>query len=144
MMPTLPLVGDELAGYRLRAVLNRGGMAVVYEAENPRLGSLVALKVLAPELAADDVFRARFMNESRIAATLNHPNVIPIYDVGAAGDLLYLAMRYVVGSDLRALLKVQHQLPPAGRCRCSARWPGHSTPRTAAGWCTGTSSRATS
>ena len=112
MMPTLPLVGDELAGYRLRAVLNRGGMAVVYEAENPRLGSLVALKVLAPELAADDVFRARFMNESRIAATLNHPNVIPIYDVGAAGDLLYLAMRYVVGSDLRALLKVQHQLPP--------------------------------
>jgi serine/threonine protein kinase len=72
----------------------------------------VALKILNPELAMDDVFRARFLQESRLAATLNHPNVIPIYDVGTAGDLLYLAMRYVVGSDLRALLKVQHQLAP--------------------------------
>jgi serine/threonine protein kinase len=111
-MATLPLVGQELAGYRLRAVVNHGGMAVVYEAENPRLGSLVALKILAPELAGDNVFRSRFLQESRVAATLNHPNVIPIYDVGTAGDLLYLAMRYVVGSDLRALLRVQHQLAP--------------------------------
>src|SRR5215472_13957381 len=112
VMSSLPMVGDELAGYRLQAVLGRGGMSVVYEAENPRLGSTVALKVLAPELAGDDAFRARFLKESRIAASLNHPNVIPIYDVGSHGDLLYIAMRYVAGSDLRAVLKRQQVLAP--------------------------------
>jgi len=111
-MPTLPRVGDELAGYRLRGVLGRGGMSVVYEAENPRLGSTVALKVLAPELATNDLFRARFLRESRIAASLNHPNVIPIYDMGAHEDLLFIAMRYVVGSDLRAVLKANRVLTP--------------------------------
>jgi len=106
------MVGDEFAGYRLRAVVGRGGMSVVYQAENPRLGSVVALKVLAPEIATDDVFRARFLEESRIAASLNHPNVIPIYDMGPSGDLLYIAMRYVAGTDLRALLKKHSPLPP--------------------------------
>ena len=88
-------------------------MSVVYEAENPRLGSAVALKVLAPELAADDVFRARFLKESRIAASLNHPNVIPVYDVGSSGALLYIAMRYVAGADLRGVLRERHRLSPA-------------------------------
>ncbi len=111
-MPVLPMVGDEFAGYRLRAVVGRGGMSVVYQAENPRLGSVVALKVLAPEIATDDVFRARFLEESRIAASLNHPNVIPIYDMGPSDDLLYIAMRYVAGTDLRALLKKHAPLPP--------------------------------
>jgi N-acetylneuraminic acid mutarotase len=111
-MPTLPMVGDELAGYRLRGVLGRGGMSVVYEAENPRLGSTVALKVLAPELATDDVFRARFLKESRTAASLNHPNVIPIYDMGTHEDLLFIAMRYVAGQDLRAVLRAKHVLAP--------------------------------
>jgi serine/threonine protein kinase len=111
-MVTLPMVGDELAGYRLRGVLGRGGMSVVYEAENPRLGSTVALKVLAPELATNDLFRARFLRESRIAASLNHPNVIPISDMGAHDDLLFIAMRYVVGADLRAVLKAQRVLTP--------------------------------
>jgi non-specific serine/threonine protein kinase len=87
-------------------------MSVVYEAENPRLGSTVALKVLAPELATNDLFRARFLRESRIAASLNHPNVIPIYDMGAHEDLLFIAMRYVVGSDLRAVLKANRVLTP--------------------------------
>jgi non-specific serine/threonine protein kinase len=111
-MATLPMVGDELAGYRLRGVLGRGGMSVVYEAENPRLGSTVALKVLAPELATNDLFRARFLKESRIAASLNHPNVIPIYDMGAHEDLLFIAMRYVVGADLRAVLRANRVLTP--------------------------------
>ena len=96
-MPELPLVGDEFAGYRLRAVLGRGGMSTVYQAENPRLGNVIALKVLAPELATDDVFRTRFLEESRIAAAMNHPHVIPIHDMGSTDGLLYIAMRCVSG-----------------------------------------------
>jgi serine/threonine-protein kinase len=112
MMPELPLVGDEFAGYRMRAVLGRGGMSVVYQAENLRLGNVIALKVLAPELAANDMFRARFLEESRIAASLNHPNVIPIYDMGSSDDLLYIAMRYVSGTDLRQMIKKRGRLQP--------------------------------
>jgi serine/threonine protein kinase len=112
MSPSLPMVGEEFAGYRLRGVLGRGGMSVVFEAENPRLGSVVALKVLAPELAADDLFRARFLQESRIAASLNHPHVIPIFDTGPCDGLLYIAMRYVAGRDLRTVLKERGHLPP--------------------------------
>jgi serine/threonine-protein kinase len=111
-MPQLPLVGDEFAGYRMRAVLGRGGMSVVYQAENLRLNNVIALKVLAPELAADDVFRARFLEESRIAASLNHPNVIPIYDMGSSDGLLYIAMRYVSGTDLRQIIKKRGRLQP--------------------------------
>src|ERR1700678_3648712 len=111
-MPELPLVGDEFAGYRLRAVLGRGGMSTVYQAENPRLGNVIALKVLAPELANDDVFRTRFLEESRIAASMNHPNVIPIHDTGSSGGLLFIAMRYVTGTDMRQMLKKRGRLPP--------------------------------
>ena len=113
MSPALPLVGEEFAGYRLRSVLGRGGMSVVFQAEHPRLGSVVALKVLSPDLAADDVFRARFLQESRIAAALSHPNVIPIYDTGPSGDLLYIAMRYVAGADLRTVLRSKDRIEPA-------------------------------
>jgi serine/threonine protein kinase len=111
-MPSLPLVGQDFAGYRLRAVLGRGGMSVVYEAENVRLGNTIALKVLAPELSTDDAFRARFLKESRLAASLNHPNVIPIYDTGPYEDLLYIAMRYVAGSDLRTVLDRHERISP--------------------------------
>jgi serine/threonine protein kinase len=112
-MSGLPLVGDEFAGYRVRSVLGRGGMSVVYQAENLRLSSVIALKVLAPELAEDDVFRARFLEESRIAASLNHPNVIPIYDMGSQDDLLYIAMRYVSGTDMRQMIKKRGRILPA-------------------------------
>jgi serine/threonine-protein kinase len=108
----MPQVGEELAGYRLLAVLGRGGMSVVYQAENPRIGSQVALKLLAPELANNDLFRARFLQESRIAASLNHPNVIPIYDMGSHRELLYIAMRYVAGSDAHSLLHSRGRLAP--------------------------------
>ena len=112
-MSGLPLVGDEFAGYRVRSVLGRGGMSVVYQAENLRLSSVIALKVLAPELATDDVFRARFLEESRMAASLNHPNVIPIYDMGSQDDLLYIAMRYVSGTDMRQMIKKRGRILPA-------------------------------
>ncbi len=111
-MPELPLVGDEFAGYRLRAVLGRGGMSTVYQAENPRLGNLIALKVLAPELASDDVFRTRFLEESRIAAAMNHPHVIPIHDMGSTDGLLYIAMRCVSGTDLRQMISKRGRLLP--------------------------------
>ncbi|HEX4290630.1 MAG TPA: serine/threonine-protein kinase, partial [Trebonia sp.] len=111
-MPELPLVGDEFAGYRLRAVLGRGGMSTVYQAENPRLGNVIALKVLAPELATDDVFRTRFLEESRIAAAMNHPHVIPIHDMGSTDGLLYIAMRCVSGTDLRQMIAKRGRLLP--------------------------------
>jgi Protein kinase domain len=111
-MRYLPLVGDEFAGHRLTAVLGRGGMSTVYRAENPRLGNVIALKVMAPELASDNLFRARFLEESRIAAGLNHPNVIPVHDSGSSDGLLYIAMRYVTGTDLRQMLKKSGRLPP--------------------------------
>ena len=111
-MPELPLVGDEFAGYRLRSVLGRGGMSVVFQAEHPRLGNVVALKVLAPDLASDDIFRTRFLEESRIAASMNHPNVIPIHDMGASDGLLYIVMRYVSGTDLRQMIKKRGRLQP--------------------------------
>ncbi|MGH3290779.1 MAG: serine/threonine-protein kinase, partial [Trebonia sp.] len=110
-MRDLPFAGDEFAGYRLLAVLGRGGMSTVYEAESPRLGHVIALKVIAAELAGDDVFRARFLEESRIAGGLNHPNVVPIHDSGSSDGLLYIAMRCVNGTDLRQMLKKRGRLP---------------------------------
>jgi serine/threonine-protein kinase len=111
-MPDMPLVGEEFAGYRLVSVLGRGGMSVVFRAENPRLGNVIALKVLDPSLANDDIFRTRFLEESRIAASMNHPNVIPIHDMGSSDGLLYIAMRYVTGTDLRQMLKKRGRLQP--------------------------------
>jgi serine/threonine-protein kinase len=111
-MAPIPLIGTEFASYRIDALLGRGGFSVVYRAENPRLGNLVALKILAPELAAQDSFRARFVHESRVAASINHPNIVPIYDFGDQDELLYIAMRYVQGSDLKALIREHGELSP--------------------------------
>ncbi len=109
-MSELPRIGAELAGYRLESLVSRGGMAVVYLAEDLRLGRKVALKILAAELAEDDAFRERFLRESRIAASIDHPNVIPVYDAGEAGGVLYIAMRHVKGGDLRSLIRVDAPL----------------------------------
>jgi tRNA A-37 threonylcarbamoyl transferase component Bud32 len=100
-----PRIGAELLGYRIESVLGRGGMSVVYLAEDLRLRRRVALKLLAPRLAQDDAFRERFLQESQLAASLDHPNVVPIYAAGDAGDELYIAMRYVEGRDLKELLR---------------------------------------
>ena len=104
-MTTRPLVGTLFAGYRVERVLGRGGMSVVYLAEHPRLKNMVALKLLAPALAEDDLFRERLIRESRLAASLNHPNVIPVFDTGEEEGVLYISMRYVDGLDLRSLLR---------------------------------------
>jgi predicted ATPase/tRNA A-37 threonylcarbamoyl transferase component Bud32 len=104
--------GTNVAGYRIEAVVGRGGMGVVYLAEQLRLKRRVALKLLAPELAGDERFRERFLRESELAASLDHPNVVPIFDAGEAEGLLYIAMRYVEGTDLGTLLAHEGRLDP--------------------------------
>src|SRR3989337_2325559 len=82
-----------LAGYRIEDLLGRGGMSTVYLAEDTRLRRRVALKVLAPELGRDERFRDRFGRESQIAAGMEHPNIVPIYEAGGAERMLFIAMR---------------------------------------------------
>jgi hypothetical protein len=96
--------GIRVTGYRVEARIGRGGMGEVYRAEQLSLGRKVALKVLRPDLAADQGFRRRFLRESMVAAGIDHPNVIPIYDAGEVDGQLYIAMRYVEGFDLATLL----------------------------------------
>src|SRR5688500_1515307 len=96
--------GTEIAGYRIESFIGRGGMAVVYRAEDMRLGRKVALKLLTPQLADSEQFRQRFIRESRLAASLDHPNIVPIYEAGEAAGQLFIAMRYVLGSDLKGLM----------------------------------------
>ena len=96
--------GSRLAGYRLEEQAGSGGMAVVFRAWDERLGRQVALKVLAPALAADPGFRQRFLRESRAAAAIDDPHITPVYEAGEADGVLFIAMRYVPGGDLRSLL----------------------------------------
>jgi serine/threonine-protein kinase len=92
-----------IAGYRIVRQVGRGGMGVVYEAVEEALGRTVALKLVAPERAAEPGFRERFIAESRLAASIDHPNVLPVFGAGEHEGTLYLAMRFVEGSDLRSL-----------------------------------------
>jgi predicted Ser/Thr protein kinase len=104
-------IGTEIAGFRIESVLGRGGMSVVYLAEQMRLGRKVALKILASGLIErDESFRNRFLQESRVAASLDHPNIIPIYDAGEVEGSLYIAMRYVEGRDLAQILEQEGPL----------------------------------
>jgi hypothetical protein len=103
-------VGTTFNGYRITSVLGRGGMSVVYAAEHLRLGRTVALKVLAHSLASDETFRERFSRESQLAASLDHPNIVPIYDAGEAEGFFYIAMRHVEGSDLGTLIEQEGPL----------------------------------
>jgi DNA-binding beta-propeller fold protein YncE/tRNA A-37 threonylcarbamoyl transferase component Bud32 len=109
-------VGSHIAGYRLDEQIGRGGMAVVYRAHDARLDRRVALKILAPELARDEEFRQRFIRESRAAAAVDHPNIIPIYEAGEADGVLFIAMRFVDGRDVQTLINQQAPLPAARAC----------------------------
>ena len=104
--------GTTFAGYRVESLLGRGGMGVVYRAWDLSLERPVALKLIAPELAEDERFRARFLREPRLAASLDHPGVVPIYEAGEWKGQLYLAMRFVEGSDLKSVLERDGTLPP--------------------------------
>ncbi|HEX5190530.1 MAG TPA: serine/threonine-protein kinase [Streptosporangiaceae bacterium] len=105
--------GSRIAGYQIEELIGRGGMAVVYRAADVRLDRLVALKVLAPELTRDAAFRQRFIRESRSGAAVDHPNVIPVFEAGESEGVLFIAMRYVAGRDVRALIDREGPLRPA-------------------------------
>jgi Protein kinase domain len=104
--------GDEFAGYRIERALGRGGMGVLYLAMEPGLDRRVALKLIAPEAADDEVFARRFAEESKIAASIEHPNVVPIYAAGEENGVPYIAMRYVSGSDLGRRTRHEGRLDP--------------------------------
>ena len=104
--------GSLVAGYRLESQVGAGGMAVVFRARDERLGRLVALKILSPALASDQAFRRRFIAESRAAAAVDDPHIIPVYEAGEASGALFIAMRFVKGGDLRLILQREGPLPP--------------------------------
>src|SRR5262245_10120125 len=104
--------GDVVAGFRIKEVIGAGAMGTVYLAEDTAGERLVALKILAPELARDDRFRKRFVRESQVAAKLHHPNVVATIAAGEDDGLLYLAMPHVSGTDLREVLRRQGRLDP--------------------------------
>ena len=129
--------GSRIAGYRLEERIGQGGMSVVFRARDERLDRPVALKVLASALAGDEEFRRRFIRESRAAASIDDPHIVPVLAAGEADGMLFIAMRYVAGGDARSLLNREGPLPP-GRvaaitspgglgagCRASGR-PGAS------------------
>jgi len=100
----------QIAGYRIEAVAGQGGMGVVYRAQHMHLGRTVALKLLNPDLAANEEFRERFVRESRAAAELEHPNIVPVYDAGEVDGRLYLAMKFVEGTDLAHVINEEGKL----------------------------------
>src|ERR687890_149401 len=110
--PADPRLGSEIAGYRIEARIGRGGMGVVYRAQHLNLQRRAAIKIIAPELADAEGFRERFNREARIAAAFQHPNIVTVYDAGEVDGLLYLAMQYIEGSDLAAVLRSQGRLRP--------------------------------
>ena len=114
-------VGSSIGGYRIDEPTGRGGMGVVYLATHTRLRRKAALKIRSPELADDEIFRERFIRESRLAASLDHPSVIPIYDADEEDGVLYLAMRYVQGLDLERATFSEPQQPNQAASVCLRR-----------------------
>jgi CheY-like chemotaxis protein len=107
-----PRLHTVIAGYRIEERIGRGGMGVVYRAEHINLRRRAAVKIIAPDLAESEGFRDRFEREARIAAALQHPNIVTVYDAGEVDGLLYLAMQYIEGSDLAAMLRSEGRLRP--------------------------------
>ncbi|MEU9128839.1 serine/threonine-protein kinase [Kitasatospora sp. NPDC048540] len=115
------MIGTQIAGYQVEREIGRGGSAVVYQARDLRLNRTVALKLLAPQLAQNDDFRRRFIHESRVAAAIDHPHIVPIFAAGEADGLLYIAMRYVDGLDLGALVDRDGPLPVMAAVRIATQ-----------------------
>ena len=114
-------VGSTFAGYRIESVAGRGGMGIVYRATDLGLERVVALKFIAGELSSTPGFRDRFTAESRTAASLDHPNMIPIFHAGEHEGVHFLVMRYVEGEDLRSELQKEGRLEPERAARIIAQ-----------------------
>src|ERR1035438_6294986 len=108
--------GSLIAGYRLEEQIGQGGMAVVFRAQDQRLQRQVALKILSPALATDEAFRHRFIRESRSAAAVDDPHIIPVFEAGDADGVLFIAMRYVPGGDVGTLV---HRHGPLSMARAA-------------------------
>ena len=104
--------GAVIAGYRIESVIGRGGMGVVYRAVELELDRVIALKVIAPELLEDADIRSRFLREVRAAASIEHPNVVPVHAAGERDGVAFLAMRLIAGEDLKRLVVREGPLPP--------------------------------
>ena len=112
--------GREIAGFRIESEIGRGGMGVVYLAHQTYPERKVALKLLSPDFASDPAFRDRFVHESNAAASTEHPNIVPVYGAGEADGQLYLAMRFIEGTDLGSLLEREGALSPERAARICA------------------------
>jgi serine/threonine protein kinase len=117
-------VGEVFAGHRIEGVAGQGGMGVVYRATDLRLKRTVALKLIAPRFAEDPEFRRRFEQESELAASIRHPNVITIYSAGEAEGSLYITMELVEGTDLKEVISYYGGLDPAFAARVVAQVAG--------------------
>jgi serine/threonine-protein kinase len=115
-----PRLESVVGGYRIVEPLGRGGTSVVYRAEHVRLGRTAALKLLSPAVG-EDGRHERFLRESKLAASLDHSNIVPVYDAGEEGGLLYIAMACIDGSDLKTLLVQEGRLPPRRALRIVAQ-----------------------
>src|SRR4051794_6720873 len=115
VMVSFPVLGrgTQIGPYHIVEQVGRGGMATVYRAAQPSLNRFVALKVLAPHLALDPDFAARFRHEASLSASLEHPGIVPVYDVGDAEGVLYIAMRFVPGITLAQLIRQRSPVPLA-------------------------------
>ena len=131
-------VGTVFRGYRIDGVLGHGGMGAVYLATHLRLERRVAIKVLLPELADDESFRERFIRESQLAASLEHPNIVPVYDADEEDGVLYIAMRFIEGEDLGSMLRRTARSSRRWRSPWSARRGRRSTRPTPRGSFTAT------
>src|SRR5919198_3759798 len=104
--------GSTFAEYRIEGLAARGGMGSIYRAHQPALGRDVALKLIIAEVANSPDFRARFMLESRLAASIDHPHVVPVYAAGQGEGQPYIAMQWIDGSDLKSIIAGPGALPP--------------------------------
>ncbi|MFI9329491.1 serine/threonine-protein kinase [Kitasatospora sp. NPDC052868] len=118
--PSIPS-RTRIAGYELENEIGRGRTGTVYRATDLRLGRTLAVKLLAPELGRDEAFRRRFVRDSRIAAEIDHPHIVPVMEAGEADGFLYIAMRYVAGPSLRELLAQDGTLSVDGAVRIAGQ-----------------------
>jgi pSer/pThr/pTyr-binding forkhead associated (FHA) protein/tRNA A-37 threonylcarbamoyl transferase component Bud32 len=116
-LPSALPAGSIIAGCRIEDVISHGDMAIVYRAEELALQRAVALKLIHPERSGEERFRERFRRESKVAAAIDHPNVIPIFDAGDEDGVLYLTMRLVEGTDMRTLIAAQGRIEPRRAAR---------------------------